>query len=321
MQKGNGFPARGHARVGAFAAPGYAVRMGRRTGVPGRRTLLVACVLAALVALGPAAGSAGAVKFTFIGDSKAAGIEFSAQAKRLLARGHIVRRDLKVCRRLVAQSCPYNGTRPRTALAAVRYYGRNLGRVLVVDVGYNDSSATYRGHMVRVIKAAKARGVKGIVWVNLKAVRQNYRRINAIITQVARGRPIVRVANWNSWSSGKTSWFANAEKIHLTSAGAVGLVRLVRNHVPKAAQGVSAAAAVEAASAATNEPKPVAEPTTTAETETGEAELTAGSPPVGPNLGGPGAGSSAVNSVLPFAGGAALMLFLILVTVKRRRVA
>ena len=60
-------------------------RMARRSGVPGRRTLLLATVLAALVALGPAAGSAGAVKLTFIGDSKAAGIEYSAEAKRLLA--------------------------------------------------------------------------------------------------------------------------------------------------------------------------------------------------------------------------------------------
>ncbi|HXV34708.1 MAG TPA: hypothetical protein VD769_11915 [Gaiellaceae bacterium] len=298
--------------------------MARPTGVPGRRTLILACVLAALVALGPAAGSAGAVRLTFIGDSKAAGIEFSAPAKRLLARGHIVRRDLKVCRRLVAPSCAYKGVTPLTALQAVRRYGTSLGRVLVIDVGYNDSSATYRGQMIRVIKAAKARGVKGIVWVNLKAVRTNYRRINTIINQVASGRPIVRVANWNAYSRGKTSWFAtwDTEKIHLTSAGAVGLVRLVRKHIPLAAQGAGAAAAREAPDPVEEpETAPAEEPTTTAGTETAEAELTASSPPVGPNLGGPGGGSTGLSGVLPFAGGAVLMLFLILVTVKRRRVA
>ena len=73
---------------------------------------LLLVVLAAVVALGPATGSAGAVKFTFIGDSKAAGIEFSKKAKRLLRRGHDVRRDLKVCRRLVAPSCAYQGVVP-----------------------------------------------------------------------------------------------------------------------------------------------------------------------------------------------------------------
>ena len=39
------------------------------------------------------------MKLTFIGDSKAAGIEFSRKAKRLLSRGNDVRRDLRVCRR------------------------------------------------------------------------------------------------------------------------------------------------------------------------------------------------------------------------------
>jgi hypothetical protein len=300
--------------------------MGRWTGVAGRPTLLAVVVLAALVALGPAAGSAGAVKLTFIGDSKAAGIEFSPKAKRLLARGHTVRRDLKVCRRLVAPSCPYQNVKPRTALQAINYYGTSLGKVLVIDVGYNDSSSTYRRQMVRVTKAARARGVVGIVWVNLKTVRTDYRKINTIINQVAKQRPIVHVANWNTWSRGKTSWFApwDSEKIHLTSAGAVGLVRLVRKYIPIAAQGTSAVAARETGSgsdsgtAARTETAPTK---TAAGTETARTELTASSPPVGPNLGGPGGGSTGLDDVLPFAAGAALMLFLIVVTVKRRRVA
>jgi hypothetical protein len=276
-------------------------------------------VLGALVALGPAAGSAGAVRLTFIGDSKAAGIEYSPQAKRLLARGHIVRRDLKVCRRLVAPSCEYRGVRPLTALQAVRHYGTGLGRVLVIDVGYNDSSATYRRQMIRVIQAARARGVQGIIWVNLKAVREDYARINAIIAQTARQRPVVHVANWNAYSRGRTSWFQpwDDEKIHLTSAGAVGLVRLVRRHIPLAAQGAGAAAAQAPADPA-QEPETAEEQAATAETETTDAELTASSPPVGPNLGDPG-GSTGLSGFLPFAGGAVLMLFLVLVTVKRRR--
>jgi hypothetical protein len=298
-------------------------RMARRSGVPGRRTLLLAAVLAALVALGPAAGSAGAVKLTFLGDSKAAGIEYSAQAKRLLARGHNVRRDLKVCRRLVAQSCVYQGVRPLTALQAVRYYGTGLGRVLVVDVGYNDSSATYRRQMETVVKAAKARGVKGIVWVNLRVVpaHPDYRKINAIIAEVATRRPIVYVANWNAYTRGRpASWFGS-DGIHLTGAGAVGLVRLVRKYIALAAQGPRETVAREVAADPAEEPEaaPAETPTTTSVTE--DAELTASSPPVGPNLGGPGSGSTGLSGFLPFAGGAALMLFLILVTVKRRRVA
>jgi hypothetical protein len=297
--------------------------MARRSGVPRRRTLLLATVLAALVALGPAAGSAGAVKLTFLGDSKAAGIEYNAQAKRLLARGHNVRRDLKVCRRLVAQSCVYQGVRPLTALQAVRYYGTGLGTVLVVDVGYNDSSATYRKQMETVVKAAKARGVKGIVWVNLRAVRPDYRKINAIIAQVAQRRPIIYVANWNAYTRDKpASWFGS-DGIHVTGAGAVGLVRLIRKYIPLAAQGPRDTVAREVAADLAEEPEaaPAQAPPTTTATDADDTELTASSPPVGPNLGGPGGGSTGLSGFLPFAGGAALMLFLVLVTVTRRRVA
>jgi hypothetical protein len=296
-------------------------RMARRSGVPGRRTLLLATVLAALVALvalGPAARPAGAVKLTFIGDSKAAGIEYSAEAKRLLARGHTVRRDLKVCRRLVAQSCVFQGVRPRTALQAIRYYGTGLGTVVVVDVGYNDSSATYRKQLQTVVKAARTRGVKGIVWVNLRALRPDYKKINAIIAQEAQRRPIIYLANWNAFTRGKpASWFGR-DGIHLTGAGAVGLVKLIRKYIPLAAEGPRNTVAREVAAGPGEEPE--APPTTTG-TDAEDAELTASSPPVGPNLGGPGSGSTGLSGFLPFAGGAALMLFLILVTVKRRRVA
>ena len=296
--------------------------MRRRAGI-GR--LILVGLVTALAALGPAAATADAVRFTFIGDSKAAAIEFSPPAQRLLARGHIVRRDLKVCRRLVAPSCSYQGVTPTTALQAIRNYGRTLGRVLVIDVGYNDSSATYKPQLEQVVRAAKARGVKGIVWVNLRAVpaHPDYRRINAIIAEAGRRRPILYVANWNAYTRGKpASWFGS-DGIHLTSAGAVGLVRLVRRYVTLAAEGAADPASSQAAAgvSGTVEDEPAVAPadsptTTVAEDE--EAALTGNSPPVGPNLGGPDGGSGNLGGFLVFAGGAALMLFLILVTVKRR---
>jgi hypothetical protein len=303
--------------------------MGRRTGIgrsPG--AFLAVALVAAAAALGPAAAPAGAVTFTFIGDSKAAAIEFSTPAKRLLARGHVVRRDLKVCRRLVAPSCSYQGVTPLTALEAIRRYGRSLGRVLVIDVGYNDSSATYRQQLEQVVRAAKARGVKGIVWVNLRVVpaHPDYRRINAIIAEAGRRRPILYVANWNAYTRGKpASWFGS-DGIHLPSAGAVGLVRLVRRNVTRAAEGVGTAATPQPATdpPGTVEGEPVATPAgtpATTEAEDEEAALTGNSPPVGPNLGGPSGGSGNLGGFLVFAGGAALMLFLILVTVKRRSAA
>ena len=296
--------------------------MRRRAGI-GR--LILVGLVTALAALGPAVASADAVRFTFIGDSKAAAIEFSPPAQRLLARGNIVRRDLKVCRRLVAPSCSYQGVTPTTALQAIRNYGRTLGRVLVIDVGYNDSSATYKPQLEQVVRAAKARGVKGIVWVNLRVVpaHPDYRRINAIIAEAGRRRPILYVANWNAYTRGKpASWFGS-DGIHLTSAGAVGLVRLVRRYVTLAAEGAADPASSQAAAAVsgTVEGEPAMAPadsSTTTVAEDEEAALTGNSPPVGPNLGSSDGGSGGLGGFLVFAGGAALMLFLILVTVKRR---
>jgi hypothetical protein len=93
----------------------------------------------------------------------------------------------------------------------------------------------------------------------------------------------------------------------------------VRRYIPLAAEGPRETAAAETV---------VQAPTTTVETPPAEtttgpesvaADLTGNGPPVGSNLGGGGSGG--LESALQFVAGAALMLFLVLVTVKRRRAA
>jgi hypothetical protein len=293
--------------------------MRERFGVSGG-ALLLAAVLAGLVALGPGAARADAVKLTFIGDSKAAMIEYSARAKRLLSRGHDVRRDLRVCRRLVRPSCNYppEGT-PRTALQSIRYYGTRLGRVLVIDVGYNDHSSTYRRELNQVMRAALARGVKGVLWVNLRTVRPDYRKINAIISRARNRWPQLYLSNWNRYSRGHPGWFRpisqGGDGIHLTTAGAVGLVKLVRRGIPRAAEGARTQPAAAAAAVAFDYPagRDAAAGTTSVAPSVPVADVqeVADSPPVGSNLGGSDTGLPAF---LPFAGGAALMLFLVFVT-------
>jgi hypothetical protein len=283
-----------------------------RSGLFAGGPLLLVAVLAASIALGPAAGSADAVKGTFIGDSKAASINYSTRAKRLLQRGHDIRRDLKVCRRLVAPSCTYQGVTPQTALQVVKRLGTRLGRVLVIDVGYNDSPATYRGDLNKVMRAALARGVKGVVWVNLTAVRSSYSQINRIIKRSKRRWQRLYVANWNRYSRGHPGRFASSDGIHLTSAGAVGLVKLVRKYLPLAAQGprdgaVNAAALDFEVTAEADQAAPE-----------DAATLAGDSPPVGSNLDAQGSSPTGLSGFLPFAAGAALMVFLVLVTLRRR---
>ena len=178
------------------------------------------------------------LRVTFIGDSVPDSITYVPAARARLRHGMKVRLDLKVCRRLVAPSCSFQGTTPDTALEAVHRYGQRLGDVLIVDVGYNDWSGTYRSDMRKVVQAANRAGVTGIVWVTLRQSRSVYRWTNHVIRSEAhRWRDLV-VADWDARSAGHP-WFG-ADGLHLNDVGAIRLAQFLRPYVFQAA-GVSPA--------------------------------------------------------------------------------
>jgi len=173
------------------------------------------------------------VRVTFVGDSVPASISYAPLAQAELRRGLRVRLDLRVCRRLVAPSCPYQGSTPSTALQAVQSYGRSLGAVLVVKVGYNESAQGYRQGIDQVMRAALAEGAKAVVWVTLRETTGSYHQTNVVIRTAAKRWPQLRVADWNAYSRGKP-WFGH-DGLHLTVTGAQGLATLVRTSVLEAA--------------------------------------------------------------------------------------
>ena len=154
-----------------------------------------------------------------------------------IAKGFDVRFDLQVCRRLTTAGCPYAGRKPSSALDVVEGAARGSD-VLVVDVGYNDDPALYGREMEQVIRAAKADGVKEIVWVNLRETQGLFKRINAVIGTEAQHFPLVQVADWNAWSAGKP-WF-RSDGLHLTDSGAQGLALMLRVYIVSAARSAAA---------------------------------------------------------------------------------
>ena len=192
----------------------------------------VVVLIAALVGA-TAAQARGPLPVTFIGDSVPASISYIPSAQAQLERGLRVRLDLRVCRRLVQPSCRYQGATPSTALQAVEGYGRALGRVLIVNVGYNESAQGYRQGIDRVMRAALAQGADGVVWVTLRETQQIYHRTNVAISTATKRWPQLVVADWNTYSSGK-SWFGD-DGLHLTSTGATALASFLRPYVWKAA--------------------------------------------------------------------------------------
>jgi hypothetical protein len=192
-----------------------------------------ACAVGASAAAAAHTGKQAPVRATFVGDSVSASILYTTTAQKQLAKGVKVRLDLKVCRRLVQPSCPYQGSTPSTALQAVRSYGRSLGNVLIVKVGYNESSSGYRKGIDQVMRAALADGAHGVVWVTLRESRDIYRSTNVAIRQAAKRWPQLVVADWNAYSAGKP-WFGS-DGLHLTAAGADGLATFLRQYVIRAA--------------------------------------------------------------------------------------
>ena len=190
-------------------------------------------LVAASLAGATAADAKGPLAVTFVGDSVPASISYIPAAQAQLRRGLKVRLDLRVCRRLVQPSCTYQGETPPSALAAVQGYGRSLGQVLIVNVGYNESADGYRQGIDRIMRAALAQGAAGVVWVTLRETRSIYRATNVVIKAAAKRWPQLLVADWNAFSSGKP-WFGD-DGLHLTSTGATALATFLRPYVWKAA--------------------------------------------------------------------------------------
>jgi hypothetical protein len=195
---------------------------------------LVVVDVAAAAQAAPASGK-GPVQATFVGDSVAASISYAPTARAQLKRGLAVRLDLKVCRRLVQPSCTYQGSTPTTALQAVQGYGRSLGDVLIVKVGYNESAQGYRQGIDRIMRAALAEGATGVVWVTLRETSEIYHWTNVAIRTAAKRWPQLVVADWNAYSRGKP-WFGS-DGLHMSATGATALASFLRPYVFKAAAG------------------------------------------------------------------------------------
>ena len=204
-------------------------RRARSSPPSARRAARAALLLTAIAALVWVVGAASATsaakpRVTVIGDSITASFDYVVSARRYLGRGLELRSDTAVCRRLVAASCSFQGTQPATALEVVGARTGSLGSVVVVNVGYNDWAAVY--DVDRVMRALEAAQVRTVVWVTLRETTSNYAQNNARIRKATRRWRNLVVADWNTYSRGKP-WF-RSDGLHLTSAGAQGLARLLR---------------------------------------------------------------------------------------------
>jgi hypothetical protein len=190
------------------------------------RCLGAALLVATLAALtGSARAASGPPQVTVIGDSVLTAVLWNAGPLAILERGLEMQLDIGICRRLTGISCPFEGQSVPTLADVVAKLGPDLGKVALVEVGYNDDHDTFAVSVEESITALLRAGVKRILWANLHGFGQQWIDMNAALDAAARRHPELTIIDWNSYAGDHWSWF-QGDSIHLTYDGAVAMATL-----------------------------------------------------------------------------------------------
>lgn len=186
--------------------------------VPGPRTcgFAAALVTAVLFALPAQAASP---RITIITDSVGQILDWDVSTRAVLSADLDIDFHGAICRKLITVGCPPGGSngRPNSALDEVRRLGPELGKVVVLDVGYNDSPDEVERAVGALLTAIVANGVSHVVWVNYA----NRPEANARLAAAATRWPQLTVADWSAVSSPHPEWFI--DDAHLQQPGGIAL--------------------------------------------------------------------------------------------------
>jgi hypothetical protein len=165
-----------------------------------------------------------------VGDSTLAAVRFIPGAPGAM-RGFDPVLDAEPCRRLVYTSCLSNTTNrvPNTAYEAITTTPGWVDAVVIMT-GYNDWFDDFGYLFDTIVRAARAKGARQIVWLTYSEGGQSptanhaYQLNNSDLRRVA-AQPAysdVHVADWNAYNHRGDNWVW-PDGIHLTNRGAFGL--------------------------------------------------------------------------------------------------
>jgi hypothetical protein len=217
-------------RDAAKAAVRFFGRIPRALTLWGIKTLAVS-MLAATLIVGTAAGADAppAPRVTVITDSVGGVLFWATKPREDLGARLDLQLETKTCRKLVDPGCSaYGDEAPESALATIERLGPALGRVVVIDVGYNDRSDLYAHGLDEVMTALVAAGVQHVVWVTLEETEGVWQQINAVIRAAPARWPQLTVADWAPVAAGQP-WFV--DDAHMNYAGAVAFGAFLRPFV------------------------------------------------------------------------------------------
>jgi hypothetical protein len=199
-------------------------------------SLLVAAAFAGSLVAVAAPGAHAALprpRVTMITDSVGGVVSWVDQAYAELSAGIELRVEVKACRKLVVEGCYAYGGNPPSALETIRTLGAErdklgtrLGKLVIVDVGYNDLAETYAAGLDTVMSTLVSLGVQHVIWITLDPREGVWVEINEQIRAAAERWPQLVVADWAPVLAGKPQWIA--DPVHLNGAGAIAFADFLR---------------------------------------------------------------------------------------------
>ena len=121
-------------------------------------------------------------RVTMISDSTGAILFWSPEERERLAQGLDFQLQAMACRKLVSPGCyAYDQIAP-SVLDTVESLGRDLGSIVIVDIGYNDEAEGYGAGLDSVMHALASAGVEHVIWLTLKRARRPGRRSTSRFT-------------------------------------------------------------------------------------------------------------------------------------------
>lgn len=191
-----------------------------------RSMLALASISACAALVVPAAAATNPTRVTMITDSVATALLWDPGLLQDFAAGLDVQVYSFGCRKLVVAGCPQAaGVNPPSVLDVIRQLGTELGPIVVIDVGYNDTADTYSAGLDEVMQALLANGVQRVVWVTLEEREPVWLEINDEIRSAPARWPQLVVADWGPIATGKP-WFVDSA--HLNHDGGAALGQFLR---------------------------------------------------------------------------------------------
>jgi len=183
-----------------------------------------------------------APQISLIGDSTLAGVRWWANFGDLRRYNFVL--DAESCRRTVEQSCwSREDFRPDNTVTAMQRLEGQLGEVVVVMSGYNDSGDLFDDAVDAVVAEARRQAIPNVVWLTLRdhdvsyqdpqerANVDGYQDDNLVLYEKADALGgYLQIADWAAFAWDRPEWF-EYDGVHLTEDGVRGLTGFIADRV------------------------------------------------------------------------------------------